>query len=341
MNVIKGLPKKLQADAFATALLASAPEAPVHGKVPAGYAQYAEALGVLPGNYVTAVRDYANTLTMLLDVTDLNAAFQDLDCLAFYVDFRETAARLDGRVLRSWKSTTRADALSLIPTALAYFGLPRPLAPSTSIRRLRRAASVRSPHEGVDSRTALPMRVAATAKQRLLDEKTGTGTRAAALLDMMILNLMRPSDVDAIGDWSAIERSATQITIKVHDKTHKRLFRTLILMASKAPSLRFDSTDSYDTIQREAARGSLRAVFGSEIKRKVRGALQSIERGSTLGRVRPLGVCVHLHLQTPIPIMKKLAGWSADSQVWMDHYMDMGALASLASGSAARAPFSM
>jgi hypothetical protein len=48
-----------------------------------------------------------------------------------------------------------------------------------------------------------------------------------------------------------------------------------------------------------------------------------------MARIRPGGVVLYLYLGTPNPLMKKLAGWSAESQVWMKHYLDMGAAAPL------------
>ena len=68
--------------------------------------------------------------------------------------------------------------------------------------------------------------------------------------------------------------------------------------------------------------GRLLKLFAEPLLRTVRTTVRNMT-DNTLGCIRPGGVVLHLQLGTDICLMKNNAGWSAQSTIWLDNYMDV------------------
>lgn len=297
------------------------------GIVPAGYAIAKEAAGVKrPSTYARLVRDFAEVLTGCFEVTNLREALADADALVFYVDFRTSIHRVTaaGRPSRSlWQATTAADALSTIPTALRYFGLPAPPPAGASTARQQRAIARGLANHGTISRRAATIGEVCAAASNLRRRGGVHAEHSAALLCIMFYNMMRPSDVEYARSAVKIVVSQSNIVLHIHDKTHTRTCRQLYI-GSTSYGL-FSTHEAYLLMKRAVATQSWHALFSTRALRTVRAELRAM--GRTLGNLRPGGVILHLQLGTYIPLIKKIAGWSATSNVWLDNYMDVAAAA--------------
>jgi len=295
--------------------------------VPQGYALSKEAAGVKrPSTYARLVRDFAEILTGCFDVTDLRKALADNDALAFYVDFRTNIHRVSaaGRPARSlWQATTASDALSTIPTALRYFGLPAPPPAGVSTARQQRATARGLASHGTISRRAATIGEVCAAVSSLRRQGGVHAENSAALLCIMFYNMMRPSDVEYARKAVKVVVAQGNVVLHIHDKTHIRTCRQLYIGAAHCKL--FSTTEAYLLMKSAVAAQSWHAVFSAQTLRTVRAELRKLER--TLGNLRPGGVILHLQLGTYIPLIKKIAGWSAASNVWLDNYMDVAAAA--------------
>jgi len=297
------------------------------GIIPRGYALAKEASGVKqPSTYARLVRDFAEVLSSCFEVTDLRTAMADADALAYYVDFRTSVDRVKaaGRPARSaWGAATASDALSTIPTALRYFGLPAPATSGVSTARQQRATARALANQGTASRRAATIGEVCAAVDSLRRQGGVHAETAAALLCIMFYNMMRPSDVGYARDAVRVVVQQRNIVMHIHDKTHTRTCRQLYIGSTACGQ--FSTHESFVIMQRAVATQSWRRIFSTVALRTVRAELGKL--GRTLGNLRPGGVILHLRLGTHIPLMKKIAGWSAASNVWLENYMDVGAAA--------------
>ncbi len=301
------------------------------GKVPPGFAVKLEGAGLKnPKNYAVAVRDFALTLVHVFEVplTDFWHACQSHDVVAYYAAFRaEAATTPPGVTLRKWKNTTQAAAVSLIPTALRFFGLPAPPSQPVATARVARALLRATPWDGVKSRPAITMAQAAAVKRGLLRQGTHAALRAAALLDIMLYNLMRPGDAEAISVATQIEvKQGGTLVLLVHDKTNIRRFRQICITAIRSLNGLFDSTDSFRLAYQYFSANRLHKLFDESTMRILKAALKHQAATLTAGTIRPGGVVLHMHLRSTVQFMKKLAGWSDSSTIWMQHYFDVGSM---------------
>ncbi len=284
-----------------------------------------------PANYARLVRDYADILVSCFQVKDLRQALASPDALAFYVDFRMDAARLAANGKRArmvWKATTAGDGLSVIPTALRFFGLPAPPPNGTSTARQQRATARQRPDQAVISRKAASVEEVAAAAKALRAEGGSHSLKAAALLEIMFYNMLRPSDVEYIYEHGRLDRRRNQLVLHTPDKTHVRDRRQIRVLNC---SLRqtFSTSNAFELFHKAVNTNTWRSIFHTNVLRTVRNAMKRHEH--TLGSLRPGGVILHLRLGTDISIIKKIAGWSAASNVWLDHYIDLAAAAAAGS----------
>ena len=285
------------------------------------------ALGVKPQKNLMLVRAYMEALVRHFKVTDLAAALQSVHALAAYVMYK-TGRDPEGCPprLQMWNANSAADNVSALPTALRYLGLPAPAKQGVDTQRLRKGIVRFLPEVCTESRPAISLFVLQQAHQLLLDQRTLHGSRAAALLGFMTFTMMRATEHNRVTSRTRVVATRSSMVLYIRDKTHTTVWRQLLFAPRSVEGSTFSTQHAFDTAFRLWQRNALHLMFAETVWREVRGALQRVGQ-NTMGSLRPTGVLLHMQLGTPVPLMKKIGGWAATSNVWMQHYFDVTKMA--------------
>ena len=136
---------------------------------------------------------------------------------------------------------------------------------------------------------------------------------------------MRAGECEWVAADTPVRVTEAAVLVNIHDKTHVHTWRQLMLANNQLPGTHFGTAHAFATVRSLAARGALHRLFREEVMRTLRGTLRKTT-GYTMGCLRPTGVMYHMRLGTNVIVMKKIGGWSANSNVWMEHYFDVEAI---------------
>ena len=272
------------------------------------------------------VRAYMDTLLNHFMVTDLTRALGSPHALAAYVMYKmghDPDGRPVDRLL--WSATSASDNVSTLPTALRFIRLPYPPNGGVDTQRLAKGVVRVMPEVGVASRPAIPIADIVRTQRALMADRTEDSRLASALLELMVATMLRAGEWARITPTTQVRMTPTTVLFNIHDKTHLKTWRQLLLADTAIPGGRFGTAHAFATVRQLVGRNALHRLFREQVVRILRGTLRRTT-GYTMGCLRPTGVMYHMRIGTNVSVMKKIGGWSAQSNVWMEHYFDVEAI---------------